>query len=100
MASKGGGGQTIVVAGGSGGGGSKDGGSNGGSSPKTKDPLSGGKLNVDDQMFWAVMIGAGALAVAAHVYTSNPVYFMIFLHRFRSWDNQQLQLNRRNQVPK
>jgi hypothetical protein len=80
---KGGGGQTIVVAGGSGGGGTKDG-NGGSSSPKTpKDPLSGGKLNVDDQMFWMVMIGAGALAVAAHVYTSNPALLHDFLAPFQ-----------------
>ena len=85
---KGGGGQTIVVAGGSGGGGSKDGGGssgNGGGSGgrQPKDPFTGGKLSVDDQMFWMVMIGAGALAAAVHVYTSNPALLHDFLAPFQ-----------------
>ena len=77
MAKSGGAGNTIVVAGGGGSGGSRGGG-NGGSSGSGngggggKGPVSGGKVKVDDKMFWSIATVLGLAAGAAYIYTARP----------------------------
>lgn len=71
-------GNTIIVAGGGGAGGSRGGGGSsgsgngGGSSGGGKSPLSGGKLKMDDKMFWSIATVLGLAAGAAYIYTARP----------------------------
>jgi hypothetical protein len=82
-------GQTIVVAGGggSGGGGSRGGGGGGGNdggSSGSKTKISGGKLKLDDQMFYTILGGAVGIFILVHVYQNNPGLFHGFIDPFRN----------------